>query len=88
MRTPPTESMSREVTELHLRIALINGRILIILAFAMGGASVWALTHWRSAPIGAGLGALIGVGILAWFCRMWVTTKGLLHHTGLIRGNQ
>lgn len=74
------------MTELHLRIALRNGLILIVLAFAMGVAAGWALMHWNSAPIGAGLGVLIGAGFVGWFCRMWFATNGLLHHTGVSRG--
>jgi hypothetical protein len=83
MQIPTTEPRNAAMAELHLRIVLKNGLILIVLTFLMGLAAGWALMHWRSAPVGAGLGTVIGIAFVAWFCRMWLATGGLLHHTGL-----
>jgi hypothetical protein len=72
----------------HLQIAIRNGLILMVLSFAMGVAAAWAALHWKTAPVGAVLGALIGVGFAVWFARMWVVTTGLLHHSGLRRSDR
>jgi predicted membrane protein len=71
-----TESYS---VEAHLRIALRNAQILVVVGFVVGGLVGWALNHWGTARIGAGLGALVGVGLLGWFMRMYSLTRGLLH---------
>lgn len=83
MQTPDTDSTGSQFRELHLRLAIRNGLILIILSFVMGVAAAWAATHWSTAPLGALLGATIGAGFVAWFVRMWVVTRGLLHHSGI-----
>ncbi len=85
MQTQTTRTTGDGPTDLHLRIAIKNGVILITLSFVMGVAAGWAVMHWRSAPIGAVLGALIAAGFFLWFSRMWLVTRGLLHHTGLGR---
>ena len=72
----PTESYSLET---HLRIAVRNALILVVVGFMIGGLVGWALTHWSTAPIGAGLGALVGLGLLGWFMHMYSATSGLLH---------
>ena len=65
--------------EAHLRIAVRNGQVLVVVGFAIGGLVGWALTRWPTAPIGAGLGVLIGFGLVGWFIRMYSATAGLLH---------
>jgi hypothetical protein len=71
--------------EAHIRIATRNAIVLLVVTFIVGGLVGWALCQWRRAPVGAGVGAVIGVGFLLWFCRMSYVTRGLLHRTGVRR---
>ena len=71
--------------EAHLEIAIRNCIVLLIGTFVIGALTGWALSQWARAPIGAGLGAIIGTGFLLWFCRMYYATRGLLHTTGIGR---
>ena len=67
--------------EEHLRIAINNALACLVLAFIEGMLAGWALSHWASAPIGAGVGTLIAIAILWWVMRMYYETRGLLHTT-------
>ena len=87
MHSRTTSTTGESFVELHLRIAIRNGVILIVLSFAMGVAAAWAAMHWKSAPVGAAVGVLIGAGCVVWFARMWFVTSGLLHHSGLSKSD-
>ena len=85
MRTPIDRSTDAALANLHLRIVIKNGLILLVLSFVMGTGVGWALTHWGEAPAGAAVGGLVGAGFVAWFCMMWIATNGLLDHVGARR---
>jgi len=65
--------------EKHLTVAIRNAIILFNASFFIGGVAGWGVSHWPRAPIGAGLSVIISLGFLAWYCRMYYVTKGLLH---------
>ena len=76
-------NMAHDPSQAHLELAIRNAIILLVITFLIGGLVGWALSQWARAPVGSLLGAVIGIGFLAWFCRMYYVTRGLLHLTGI-----
>lgn len=71
--------------ERHLRVAIRNATIMLVAAFGIGVSAGWFLRGWRTSPVAAIVGVLVGLGFIAWYCRMFYVTKGLLHRTGFER---
>jgi len=73
--------------ELHLRLAVQNGLIVMVLCFVLGSILGWTLSHLSTARLGAITGGAIVLALAAWSVWVYSDTDGLLHVRDRPRGN-
>lgn len=71
--------LERYSAELHLRLAVRNGLIVMVLCFALGAILGWVLSHLSTARLGGLVGGAIVIAMAGWSVWVYADTAGLLH---------
>ena len=88
MRNGETVSPPTELLFNHLRRAVRNAIVLLLVVFVLGIIAGWAAATWSRGRVHAA-SLVVGAGIpWLWFVWAYARTNGLMHHSGFGRSKE